>query len=90
MSYNIENNKYNLYNSNNFRYSSSPTKTIHSPLSWRGAGGEAKIFYIHFNLFLIELGEYFYAIFMVEGATSFATAVHSQDGIAHVYATERN
>ena len=24
-------------------WSSSPTKTIHSPLSWRGAGGEAKI-----------------------------------------------
>lgn len=36
-----------------------------------------------------ELGKRLYAIDMVDGAASFATAVHSKDAIAHVYTAQR-
>ena len=38
-----------------------------------------------FLLQLIEFGESLHAIFMVDNATGFAAAVHSEDGIAHIH-----
>ena len=37
------------------------------------------------KLQLIELGECLHAIFVVDNATGFAAAVHSEDGITHIH-----